>query len=213
MRNAQSLALRDPALAALVGVELGADFGIEGEFGDDMNGDFGDDYGTEVGGDFGAEPSHAQLLAAWRKGRRGPSGRGRLLRPNAGSSEKVQRYAFTVAPAANPVFSTGSAVTMSGNPRVTVRPQRVVCNVPAPGLFTVSAIEIANVNALIGSGATDGYIFNANGTGVALDLPTITPAYPVSVTGTWTTLLPTGYVGAAAFPLSMTFIGPADMVG
>ncbi len=206
MMNARNLAMRDPALAALVGIETGADFGMDAPYPGDFNGDFGYD--------FGAEPTPQEALELWRKQQgQVATGRAAYLKPNAGYAEKIQRYAFTIAPAANPAFGVAAALLMQGNPRVTIRPQRVVSNVPAPGLATFATLEIANVNAFVGAGATDGFVFNANGTGVSLDLPTITPAYPVSVTGAWLALVPAGYVQGAAFPISMTFLGPADMVG
>ena len=199
MSNANQLALRDAAYAALVGVETGSDFGAD--IGDDMH------------GDFGAEPSPQQALAMWRKRRaRKPSGRRAVLTPNAGSEDKIMRYAFTISPAVLPVIGVASAVNATGNPRVTIRPKRLAINVPCPGLLSLTTIDIGNVNALVGGGAMDAFACNANSIGSAFDLPTVTPAYPVTIIANWTAIVPAGYA-AGAFGLSYTFFGPAEMVG
>jgi hypothetical protein len=97
--NAKQLALRDPAMLALLigstslrassdfGGEFsqagfnGGDFGGSSDFGDDYGDEsFGDEYGNDVGTDFGDDygaefgkrgggPSHAALVALWNKKR------------------------------------------------------------------------------------------------------------------------------------------------
>ena len=223
MSNAYQLALRDAAQAALVGVELGSDFGADigddvhgdfgADFGDDMHGDFGADIGDDVHGDFGAEPTAQQALAMWRKRRaRRPTGRKAVLTPNAGSEDKIMRYAFSIAPAVLPVIGVASAINATGNPRVTIRPKRLTINVPCAGLLGLASIDIGNVNALVGGGQMDAFACGANAIGSQFDLPTVTPAYPVTIIGNWSALVPAGYA-AAAYPLSFTFFGPAEMVG
>ena len=239
MKNAKQLAMRDVALAAVLGAELGSSFG--GEFGDDVGieGEFGDEvgiegdvgiegeFGADVGAEFGGRRRHhhgkapaekAMLAALWaehkrRQAHRHPHGRLSMLEPNAGSPNKIQRYAFSIPlTTAAPLFGTASAPAFQGNPRVTIRPKRLVSNVPVPGLLTLLTLEIANINAFVGSGPTDAYMFNANAMDSSLDLPTITPAYPVSVQAAWSSLVPTGYT-TGAFITTLTLVGPAEMVG
>src|SRR5437868_1730292 len=102
--NSRQLAMRDPALAALVGAIAGSDFGTEAsfgadfgaDFGDDMHGDFGadmhGDFGADMHGDFGAAestPTPQQSMALWHKAKHAHMATQRRVRhlfPNAGSS-------------------------------------------------------------------------------------------------------------------------------
>jgi len=221
MTNSKNLALRDPALALLVGAVSGADFGAEDDFGVD----FGDDYGYEFGDDWGADapapspaglaasrPSAAQIQAMWsqmKAERSQTQRRAMLLEPNKHSRVKVERYTFAVNQEI--AIATAEALDMSGAPDVNIRPQRVTVNAPVPGFATISDIKVANVSVGVG-GTLDAYQFNANGVGQTLDMPTLTPANRARVTGNYTGITPTGYTAAAAFLVVASFTGPASIV-
>lgn len=182
----RSLATRDPAMASLVGLIKGADFGA----------DFGDEY------EFGAEDQARAFNQT--------SARERLLEPNKGSSVKVQRYAFGLTQTLT--LSTAAAITMDGNPDTHIRPQRVTTNAPVPAFARLNAIKVANVGVIVG-GEVDAYDFTASGEDQNLDVPTLSPANTVRVTGNYSGLLPTGgYVTATSFVFIVSFKGPARMV-
>lgn len=225
--NSKQLAMRDPALAALMGVDaLGADFGAEfgdpdddygAEFGDDDVGD--DDYGADD--DFGAPrrglarrpPSAQQLAHMWRVREARAARANRrvaLLDPNRGSGLKVERYIMSMSQ--DLVIGLGAAVSLQGQPDCTFRPQRMTIVVPTPAFVIIDQIRMANVSTMIGPGAIDAFQFNANGVGQALDLPTLTPANRATVTGTYTGFAG-GYPAAFAYKLSASFIGPANLAG
>jgi hypothetical protein len=234
MTNANGLAMRDPALAALVGAfagttsfggevtedsEFGADFG----FGDEMYGEFGDEMSGEFGfGDDAAvvaaappKPTPQQALALWNnthqakvRGQR----RAMMLDPNKGSALKVEGYLFPLSQ--NVTLGVATPISMTNQPDVTIRPQRACMNPPTPAFISISEMRVANVAVTVGGGTSfDGFFMNAGGVGVRLDLPTLSPSNRATVTGTSTTLVPPGFVNAATFPFSVAFIGPASMAG
>lgn len=201
--NARDLALRDSAAAVLLGAVAphGADFGNDYHFGNDYKfaGDFGED-----------APTPENMQKAWLK-ERATKERERLLSPNADSSVKIQRYAFGVSQTIT--LSTASALSLSGRPETNFRPQRVTVNAPVPGFARIESIKVANVGVIVG-GECDAYVFGANGYDQELDVPTISPANTVTVTGNYDGLLPPGgYVTATAFIFNVGFTGPANMAG
>jgi len=233
--DSKNLSLRDPSEAALIGALAGeGDFGSE--FGDDFGADDfgGDDFGADDFGmdDFGAEVpknaaearqlaakaqsaiSQARSVASKAKAAVAKAGRrADLLNPNQGSSVKVERYYMSLTAASVPVFGAASVVLFSDTPKVRIRPQRIVCNAPAAGVATISDIQVANVSVAIGNGPTDAFVFSPLAVGTATDLPNIDPSQRITVSTNWTTYTPPGYSPGASFPLTLTLIGPALMVG
>lgn len=226
--NAKNLAMRDPALALLVGAIAAGDFGCEaladsdfgGEFGSDF--DFGDDYGFEFGDDapafspnqaaMVAGPSRQQVAQLWTQMNQEKAQTERrtlLLEPNKRSRVKVERYTFAVNQEL--ALGTAEALDMSGQPDTNIRPQRVTSNAPAPGFATLNDIKVANVSVGVG-GTLDAYQFNANGVGQTLDMPTLSPANRARVTGNYTGFTPTGYTAASAYTMVIAFTGPASIV-
>ncbi len=223
--NAKQLAMRDPAAAVLLGAIAGADFGSEdssfgSDFGDDwgadfgsvfspMGADFGDDWGADFGDDFGAaaaagaiaKPSAQQMAAMYVgavKKRAATNKRKSLLEPNAGSAAKVERYSFAISQAIT--IGTTVAINITGSPDVDIRPQRVVCNAPAPLFVFLSLLKVANVTVTVGPGVEDAFDYSALAVGTMLDLPTLTPANRATVQGTYTGFIPPGYVnGTSSF--------------
>jgi len=233
--NASILAMRDPALAAILGAFSGgnfgsersrshagqADFGDEDDFGDDMGDDVGDDAGAEFGDDYGAEfgaaavvrrPTQAAMIRAWRARRaanRRTHRRELLLEPNKGSTQKVERYSFSVNQAL--VLGTAAAIVASGNPDTTIRPQRVTMNAPTMGFATVTEIKVANVAVTVG-GIGDAFEYSPVGVGMSLDMPTLSPANRATVLGFYTGFVPPGFVLAAPYTFVASFKGPASIV-
>lgn len=230
MKNptARSLALRDRALAALVGADsfrgsnsdFGGDWdeddddddiGYDAEFGDDFADDDDVGYDAEFGG--GARPTKRAALTAWQRRQRSKSRTGRrvrMLEPNKNSAVKVERYSFSLSQ--DIVLGTASAVDMAGQPDTTIRPQRLTVNAPSPGFVFLSEIKVANVSVSIGGGVEDAFNYNPTGVDMTLDMPTLTPANRASLRGTYSGFVPPGYVGAAAYTLSASFKGPASIV-
>lgn len=231
--NSRSLAMRDPALAALLGIAAVAapnqgavmagrsQFGAE--FGSNWNGaDFGDDYGAEFGAAEAAQMTQATaaappatpsaMLQVWQQHhaqKMQTASRQRLLEPNAGSTAKVERYAFSI----NQTVTLGTAVAlnMSGNPDTTIRPQRVTINAPTPGFGTIAEIKVANVSVTVG-GVEDAFDYSALGVGQSLDMPTLSPANRATVLGNYTGFVPPGFVNGVSYLISCSFKGPAQIV-
>jgi len=219
--NANALAMRDPAYAALLEVlPSGSDFGseydgTESTFGDDM----GDDYGAEFGDDYGAEfgaaaqpPSQAAMMAVWRRHameKANTHRRERLLEPNKGSEVKIERYSFSC----NQTIILGVAVglVMTNQPDTSIRPQRVTMNAPSPGFATITEIKVANVSVTVG-GVEDAFDYSAIAVGVGLDMPTLSPANRATVLGNYTGFVPPGFVGGTSYVFVANFKGPASIV-
>src|SRR5580658_3537506 len=179
-KSANELALRDPALAALMGV-AGSDFGSEDSFGDDdfgadwendpmalIGADMGDEYGDDFGGHKrhghphkphhpAMHPAHAKILREHAMRAKHNAARGLLLEPNKYSSVKVERYSFSVN-ATITALGTAGALTGSNSPDVNFRPQRVTANVVSPGMVTLSDLRVANVSFSVG-GLLDAWQF------------------------------------------------------
>lgn len=209
--TSKQLAMRDPALAALLGVHSapGADFGAE----------FGDEYGVDYnpwGAEFGDDPKapitpgQAQAAVAMVRSQQSASARrNALLEPNKGSSVKVERYTFSV----NQTLTLGTAVALnaSNQPDTTIRPQRVTMNAPSSGFCTIDNIKVANVSVTVG-GTLDAFQFSPIAVGQHLDMPTLSPSNRASFAGNYSGFTPPGYVAAASYVFAMSLTGPATVI-
>lgn len=232
--SAYSLAMRDPALAALMGVgvsdsDFGADFGSDfgGDFGDDLGADEGfvgaDEMGDDYGDDFGAQASargglttqqQVKLLAAWKRHRARQAvtaKRARILNPNANSLEKVERYIFPLSQEIT--FGVPSAISLNDRPDVRIRPQRITTNAPCQMFASLTDVKLANVSVKVGAGSIDAFTFGAQGVGVSLDMPTIEPSQAARVTGNYSGLTPPPFAGGTTTIFNVNLIGPATMAG
>ena len=120
--------------------------------------------------------------------RRKTEERGALLDPNKGSSVKVERYDFSLNQSLT--IGTAQGVDMTLQPSVTMRPVKLICNVPCQGFVSFLTIQVANVAITIGN-ATDAFTYTHNATG-QIDCPTICPANRVILTGTYSGRCPSG---------------------
>ena len=255
------LAMRDPALAALMGALPGGDFGsdplerAEADFG----AQFGrHHYGNELspfdvsrnmGADFGLVPwlangagaaapagqlagalpgvvgvagavpaaviaqSHPALVQAWAQQNQQAvetDGRSRLLNPNRNSQIKVERYSFSMSTVL--ALNTPSAFSITLQPNVTIRPQRLIANAPTPNFVLLSSLQISNVNVFVGT-QEDAFTYSAGAQGVMLDLPTLEPAYRATAAGNYTGIVPPGFSVPFNYTFVMTLQGPAAMAG
>lgn len=205
----KQLAMRDPALAIMLGALAtpGSDFGTE--FGRART-KFGDDYGAD------SVPTPENMQRAWNqhidKMNKGSTrSRELVLEPNMDSESKIQRYTF----AANQDLTLGVAVPVNAgqNPETHIRPQRVTVNTPFgfAGFGTLSSIKVANVGVIVG-GVKDMSDFAATAFDTHLDVPTLSPANRVVATGNYSGRTPPGYAPASLFTLCISYTGPASMV-
>lgn len=217
-----NLALRDPAMAALMG-RMSGDFGAD--FGDDY-GDAGDEWAGEFGVDAAPAPPmspqaiaatvpHAELVktyATHHAGKRKAARRELILDPNKGSSLKIEGYDFSINFAI--VLGAGGATAFSvvRQPAVKIRCERFEVNAPSYGFVTLTTIQVSNVNALVG-GLADAGRYAQVGVGTRLSLPTIEPYTPVTVSGNYTGFVPPGFAIGQAYTLSFGFLGPARVAG
>lgn len=236
--NSQQLALRDPAAMAMLGligaqgadfgndfVDAGAEFGAEFGYGDFspmgndgtdlmVGAEFGDD--SDWGAEFGAAkagPSPAQLMALYRKElakAKNTNKRASLLEPNKHSNVKVERYSFGLSQAIT--IGTAVAISLSGNPSVDIRPQRICTNVPGPNFAFLSLIQVANVVVTVGPGVEDANDYAADAVGTILDLPTLSTQTPARVTGNYLGFVPSAYVVGSASFFTTSFKGWANIV-
>jgi hypothetical protein len=212
--KSSQLAVRDAALGVLSGrtARKGADFGYDYNtpYG------FGLDYPIQFAGDAApVQPTQQQAVQAFhamRNQQAQTQKRMQLLQPNAGSSINVERFVFSATTLLTLGGAVESSFTMTQNPTSSVRPKRVTFNAPCPAFAYISAITAANLNATIGGSYLDAYTLNPNGVDQELDIPLLTPAIPVVVTGVYSGFTPPGYADGQSFRLSAAFSGPASMV-
>jgi hypothetical protein len=234
-----SLALRDPAMAALMGATPD-DFGMESDFGVE----FGDDYGfggdADYGYDFGADgpaavaaapaaaaailakgPSHpahplhpmnqGKMWAIWQQHHREQERTShREMQLEPNKGSRVKVERYAFAVSQALVLGTVAALTLTGSPDTNFRPQRANMNAPQAGFATISEIKVANVS--VTSGVTDAFMYNPLAVGQHLDMPTLTPANKATVLGGYTGSVPPGFVGGSAFLFVAEFKGPASIV-
>jgi len=233
MPNSQQLALRDPAAAAMLGLiganganfgaEFGSDFspiGYDGTLNDGFGAEFG--FGNDWGAEFGAAapvraaaptPSPQQLMQMYQalmKQQAGTEQRSRLLEPNKDSKVKIERYSFTLSQAI--VIQTAVAISLAGNPSVTIRPQRVCTNVPGPNFVFLNLIQVANVVVTVGTGVEDANDYASDAVGTILDLPTLNTQTPARVTGNYLGFVPASYVIGSASFFCTSFKGWANII-
>lgn len=218
----------------------GADFGVEFSSDTSHGSDFGIEFGDDDD-DWGAEApaagmqqaaalanpkhpaspfhpaNHQRMITMWNKQHKAATHtakRQALIEPNAGSSMKVERYTFSVG-STNVTLGTAASLNsgngLSNSPSVNFRPERFTCNSPGPGFVTLTAIQVANVNGLVGA-QEDSWTFNPNSVGIYMSLPTLTPSNKATITGASTTFVPPGYTLGLTFPFIASFTGWATMV-
>jgi hypothetical protein len=160
-----------------------------------------------------AHPAHA-MEAAKRWDLSNPhstTSRTALLDPNRDSTIKVERYSFSFSPATNLVLGTAAAIpTFTQQPSTSIKGQRVIMNAPVPGFVTISTLQIANVNVLVG-GAEDAFTYSAGAMGVMLDLPRLDPQNRATASGNYTGVLPPGYTTGGQFQFIITLQGPSTL--
>jgi hypothetical protein len=132
-----------------------------------------------------------------------------VLSPNRGSAADIQRYTFGVS--ADLIIGTPSSFNIEGRPETNLRPQRVTTNAVGPGFCVLTAIRVANVGVIVG-GQIDAFDLAAQAAQSHLDVPTLTPANSVKVSGSYSGIivLPT-YEEDAPYTFTVSFKGPASM--
>ncbi len=227
--RSNTLAMRSPAQAALLGVFADGDFGADfGGFGG-----FGDDYGTglankdvdqghwrnaaELRHDRGVIRSDQRKIGTWIHEERAQAARAQReqarcdqLDPNEGLSMKIGRYSFTLNQAL--IIGTLAAISMTLQPDTRIRPQRVLFNAPCFAFATISTIKVANVSVLVG-GSEDAFMYTNVAVGVHLDMPTLSPSNRATVVGSYGALAPAPYSIGFAYPFTATFQGPSTQTG
>jgi hypothetical protein len=133
-----------------------------------------------------------------------------LLDPNKYSRLKVERYSFTLIQAF--VFGTPDDLNTTLQPACKMRPDRIVTNIPIPFMMEMDTLQVSNVNVLIGSGE-DAWTYNPQAQNVVLQLPTVEPAFRVTLTGFYTGVYPSGYQNGNPFNFRTGLQGWAVLAG
>ena len=133
-----------------------------------------------------------------------------LLDPNKYSRLKVERYSFTLIQAF--AFATADDLNTTLQPACKMRPDRIVTNIPIPFMMELDTLQVSNVNVLIGSGE-DAWTYNPQAQNVVLQLPTVEPAFRVTLTGFYTGVYPSGYQNGNPFNFRTGLQGWAVLAG
>lgn len=178
----KNLAMRDPALAAILGVLATASAvpsSTDSRFGEDA------------------------AAAAWARQQQGGGGMG-----GRGMGAKVKRYTFalnaTIAALATP--QTGLAGV--GSPDTDFAPQRISINTPSVGFLKLTSLRIANLAVLVG-GVVDAHQFNSNAVDSVLDMPTLSNANKAAFGADYSGSVPTPLTGTGSYLVCVAFTGPA----
>ena len=133
-----------------------------------------------------------------------------LLDPNRYSTLKVQGYSFSLNQPL--VIGTASAIFQTLQPNSKIRPKRMIANVPSPGMVTLSSVQVANVNVLIG-GSDDAFNYTPNSFGLENEFPTLDTSTRATMAGGYTGYAPTGFAPGFPYVFVLTFQGPAALAG
>jgi hypothetical protein len=220
--------MRDPALASIMGALPGSDFGRAGRSmarpqaprarGTAAFGDMGFGFGTDA--PLAAPPVHhaGHMLSAEQKQalhhhqmmQHHTMNRAMLLDPNRYSTLKVQGYSFSLNQAL--VIGAVLAFNVTLQPNSKIRPKRMITNVPSPAMVTLSAVQVANVNVLIGA-SDDAYVYSPNSFGLENEFPTLDTSTRATMTGGYSGFAPVGYAPGFPYLFILTFQGPAALAG
>ena len=239
--NSKNLSQRDPGLAAFMGAigAPGSDFGAPVQFSwePDLQPEFYESqswqptyqFGVEApaapppralvhhgghhGGHPAAHPHFQEMVALWNRhhAMRAHTGRREmLLEPNKGSAVKIERYSFGINTTIT-LGVVGAALTLTGQPDVNIRPQRVIMNAPSPGFAIIDEIKVANVSVTVGV-QEDAFNYSALAQNSHLDMPTLSPANRATVLGEMTGFVPPGFTGGTSYLFTTSFQGPASVI-
>jgi hypothetical protein len=133
-----------------------------------------------------------------------------LINPNKYSELKIQGYSFSLnAPL---VMGKKGYFNKTLQPNSKIRPKRLVTNVGSPHMVTLSALQIANVNVLIGE-SDDACIYGPNSLGLENEFPTLDTSTRMTMTGTYSGHVPRDFKKGTRFLFILTVQGPATLCG
>ena len=223
-RSARSLVLSDPALAAIHGGFASADFGVENNLGLAM-GSVHEAANLASHGQYGGAEqldmdAHAlvrdnrQLVAEQRLAhhlmlqRSHTEERLALLNPNGLSTEKIERYTFSVQQAV--VLAAPEGLQMTNNPLTDIKPDRLIFNVPCYNFAFFSTVQVGNTSIIIG-GQEDAYNYTNVAVAVTLGMPLCRTSSRIQVTGQYNGLSPSPFTPGNEYIIIGTFHGWARM--
>ncbi len=217
--SAQSLALRDPAMAAIYGLGGQADFGADladyrspvWESRHDANalaerGQFGT--AARLDSDASAIQMEERLARHLRQQQSRTEERLALLDPNAGSSVKIGHYTFSVQQTV--VLSAAEGLSMTNSPLTDIKPERLIFNVPCFQFALISVVQIGNTSVIIG-GSEDAANYTNVAVDVKLSMPLLRTSSRALVGGEYTGLSPAPFTPGNEYTIIATFHGPAMM--
>jgi len=224
--KSHDLVMRDPALAAILGLShvAQADFGAEGRLGqawssrelanlDAEHGAFQNARQLDIDASMlrradSESTMERHLAAKLARQRDATAERLALLDPNAHSLEKIGKYTFSVNQTI--VFGASEGLSMTNSPTTDIKPERLIFNAPCFGFATISGVQIGNTSVIIGGSEDAG-----NYTNVAVDVSLSMPLLPTSnraiVTGEYTGLTPAPFSAGTDYLFIGTFHGHARM--
>lgn len=239
--TARALSMRDVALASLLGVLPGSDFGVESakfspgkgapqfgghplQFGYDPL-QFGDDAASTTAATAmiaAAGPRHpmhpqnpanqAVMMQMWNNSLAQQADTAKRRKIiNPNEGSDIKINVFS--------FSVNQALTLGtalGNINVSGTPQTNLrpqrVTANAPQPGFVTLTDIKVANvSVLVGGIADAFEYSALAQDSELDMPMLTPSNPATVTGSYTGYTPPGFVIGTPYPFTVSFKGPATM--
>ena len=133
-----------------------------------------------------------------------------LIHPNKYSKVKVQGYSFSLN--VDLVLGTQLSFNKTLQPNAMIRPKRMVTNIHVPAMVTLSSVQVANVNVLIGE-CDDAFVYGPSSFGLETELPTLDTSTRATMTGCYSGYVPDHYDKDFPFTFVLTFQGPAMLAG
>jgi len=133
-----------------------------------------------------------------------------LINPNKYSTLKICGYSFSLN--AKLTMGTEACFNETLQPNAKIRPKRMVTNVESPRMVTLHAVQVANVNVLIGA-SDDAYIYGPSHGGLENEFPTLDTSTRATMTGGYSGHIPGKFKKDKSFLFVLTFQGPATLCG
>ncbi len=215
--SARSLVLRDPAMAAIMGdaykaqPDFGADYGMVGTSIADATalaarGQYAPAEQLDI--DASALIHDQRLAHHLMEQRRHTEERLALLNPNGLSTEKIERYTFSVEQLV--VLGAAEGLAMTNSPLTDIKPDRLIFNAPCYNFALINTVQVGNTSVIIG-GSEDAFNYTNVAVDVRLGMPLCRTSSRILVGGVYNGLAPSPFTAGNEYTFVGTFHGWARM--
>ena len=131
-----------------------------------------------------------------------------LLNPNGLSTEKIERYTFSVEQLV--VLGAPEGLAMTNSPLTDIKPDRLIFNAPCYNFALINTVQVGNTSVIIG-GSEDAFNYTNVAVDVRLGMPLCRTSSRILVGGVYSGLAPSPFSAGNEYTFVGTFHGWARM--